>query len=83
MANIAQMINNFNPTTAASLTCTVTGASPKTVIAKVLTAPTITAQNTFDNPTTVKPKAFTTIRMGNGGFTATLAREPVVAIELK
>jgi len=74
---------NLNPTVAASLTCTIAGASPKTVMARALTAPTITAHNTFDNPTSVKPEAFTAIQMGNGGFTATLPAKSVVAIELK
>ncbi len=76
------MLCNLNPTAAASLTCTIAGASPKKVMARVLTAPTITAHNTFENPAAVKPEAFTAIQLAKDGFTATLPAKSVVAVEL-
>ena len=74
---------NLDPSSSASLTCTIQGASPKTVSGQVLTASAMTAHNTFENPNVVKPEPFTAVKIVNGGFTATLSPKSVVAIELK
>ena len=74
---------NLNPTSAASLTCKIEGASPKTVSGQVLTASAMNAHNTFENPNAVKLEPFTAVQIINGGFTATVSPKSVIAIELK
>jgi alpha-N-arabinofuranosidase len=58
-------------------------ASPKTMMARGLTASTITAHNTFDNPSAAKPEPLTTVQLVEGGFSATLPAKSAIAIELK
>lgn len=74
---------NLNPNNPASLTCSIEGASPKTVSGQVLTASAMNAHNTFENPKAVKLESFTDVKIAPGGFTATLPPKSVVALELK
>jgi alpha-N-arabinofuranosidase len=74
---------NLNPTSPADLTCNIQGASPKSISGRVLTAASMTAHNTFTNPTAVKPAAFTTAQIVSGGFAVTLPPKSIVALELK
>jgi alpha-N-arabinofuranosidase len=74
---------NLNPNNPASLTCQIQGATPKTVSGEILTAPEMTAHNTFENPNAVKLEPFTAVQLVSGGFSATLPPKSVVAIELK
>jgi alpha-N-arabinofuranosidase len=48
----------------------------------VLTAPAITSHNTFDQPETVKPVAFTAFRTTENGFTTSLPAKSVVVLEV-
>src|ERR1041384_4203898 len=50
---------NLDPTRAAEITTTLTGATIKSVTGEVLTAPAVNAMNTFEQRETVKPAAFT------------------------
>jgi alpha-N-arabinofuranosidase len=49
----------------------------------VLTAVEINAHNTFDQPTVVKPAAFTGAAIESGSLKATLPPKSVVVLDLK
>jgi alpha-N-arabinofuranosidase len=76
-------ICNLNPNAPAELTCQLLGAKPSAISGRVLTAPTITAHNTFDSPQAIAPDEFTGAKLIDGGFTATLPAKSVVVLELK
>jgi alpha-N-arabinofuranosidase len=73
---------NTDPHHPATLTCTLTGLTAKTVTGRVLTAPEINSINTFDHPDTVKPAAFTGASIGGGNLQLTLPAKSVVVLEL-
>ncbi len=74
---------NLDPNQPAVLACQLPGAKPSKIAGRVLTAPEMTAHNTFDQPQRIKPADFTDCRLTDGGFTATLPAKSVVVLELE
>ena len=74
---------NLNPNSPAEVSCELNGAKATRLSGRVLTAPQITAHNTFDVPETVKPAAFTDFKVTPEGFSVILPAKSVVALEVE
>ena len=74
---------NLNPNSPAEVACELQGASVKQISGRVLTAPEITAHNTFEQPEVVKTAQFTSAKANDNGFSVTLPSKSVVALELQ
>jgi alpha-L-arabinofuranosidase len=74
---------NLNPNAVAEVTCEVQGAKAGRISGRVLTAATIQAHNTFENPDAVKPAGFTDFKAREGGFAVNLPAKSVVALEIE
>lgn len=74
---------NLNPNQPAQLACELKGAKARPISGRVLTAPQMTAHNTFDAPETVKPAPFSAFQATDAGFTTTLPAKSVVVLELE
>ncbi len=73
---------NTNPDAPVEVVCTITGADVKAVAGRILTAGSMTADNTFERPHTVEPKAFTGVSVAGGTVTVTLPALSVVILEI-
>jgi alpha-N-arabinofuranosidase len=73
---------NLNPERAAELAVELRGATLKRVSGRILTAPTITAHNTFEQPDQVAPSEFTGASISNGGVSVKLPGKSVVVLTL-
>ena len=62
---------NLDPKASATVTCDLLGAKARDLKGQVLTSPTITAHNTFDQPDNVKPTEFHDFKVTDHGFTTT------------
>jgi len=67
---------------AITLTCAVRGLKANTVTGQILTADTITAHNTFDEPEKIKPAAFNGATINGDGLSIVLPAKSVVVLEL-
>lgn len=76
-------ICNLNPNQPAEVRGEVRGAKAARMSGRVLTAPTLTAHNTFAQSQQVKPEPFTACSLTSDGFTATLPPKSVVVLELE
>jgi len=76
-------LSNADPNRPTTVSAALTGINGATVTGRVLTAPTITAHNTFDNPNAVTPTAFTGAQVANGTLTVTLPAKSVVMLDIK
>jgi alpha-N-arabinofuranosidase len=74
---------NLNPNAAADVACELQGAKAKSLSGRLLTAATITAHNTFEQPENVQPTAFTACKTTDLGFTATLPAKSVVVLTVE
>jgi alpha-N-arabinofuranosidase len=74
---------NLNPNQSATVSCRMEGATARKITGRVLTAPEITAHNTFEQPEAVKPAVFTAVQAGENGFTTTLPAKSVVVLEIE
>jgi len=74
---------NLDPKNTAELVCEFRGIEATGVSGRVLTAPAITAHNTFDNPQAVKPGPFNAVKLKSDGLTATLPPRSVVVLEIE
>ena len=81
--NLNLTITNLNPSKSAETTCALHGLDIQSVTARVLTADTITAHNTFDEPTVVQPTAFDGFTANGSTLTLDLPPMSVVALEVK
>jgi alpha-N-arabinofuranosidase len=73
---------NCDPNRPMPVSCKLTGVTPKTVKGRILTADTMQAHNTFDNPTAVQPAAFTAFKADGESLTVELPAKSVVVLEL-
>jgi alpha-L-arabinofuranosidase len=73
---------NTNPQQPMPLTCKLVGIAPKNVSGRLLTAPEMTAHNTFDAPNTVHPESFTDAQIEGGALRLTLPPKSVVILDL-
>lgn len=76
-------LSNADPNRPTTVSAALTGINGATVTGRVLTAPTITAHNTFDNPDAVTPAAFTGAQVANGTLTVTLPAKSVVMLYIR
>jgi alpha-N-arabinofuranosidase len=74
---------NLNPNAVAEVTCEVQGAKAGRISGRVLTAATIQAHNTFENPDAVKPAGFTDVKAQEDGFAVNLPAKSVVALQIE
>jgi alpha-N-arabinofuranosidase len=74
---------NLDPKRAADLVCDLHGTTARKVSGRVLTADTITAHNTFEEPNTVRPSVFDDFKLKDGSLTVTLPSKSVVVLEIK
>jgi alpha-N-arabinofuranosidase len=73
---------NTDPNNAVTVTCAVRGLNPKSATGQVLTADTITAHNTFDEPEQIKPTAFNGATINGNDLSITLPAKSVVVLQL-
>jgi len=76
-------LTNLDPNRGASVSVRLQGLQAANVSGRILTANTITAHNTFEQPETVKPAAFTGARIADGALSVTLPSKSVVMLELR
>ena len=74
---------NLDPNRPAPIDCELRGTKASRISGRVLTAPEITAHNTFDQPSRVKPAPFEDAKPSEKGFSATLPPKSVVVIEIE
>jgi alpha-N-arabinofuranosidase len=72
---------NLNPNAPAEVSCELQGAKVEKLSGRILTAPEMTAHNTFDQPDIIKPADFTAFRSSADGFFTTLPPKSVVMLE--
>jgi alpha-N-arabinofuranosidase len=73
---------NADPMKPARVTAKITGQSPKTINARILTTEAMNAHNTFDAPDTVHPTAFTGGKRKGDAWVFDLPAKSVVVAEL-
>jgi len=76
-------ICNLDPKNAANLLCRLEGTGGKSVAGRVLTANSMNAHNTFENPQAIKPAVFDGARLKGDRLTATLPAKSVVVLEIE
>jgi alpha-L-arabinofuranosidase len=59
------------------------GATPRTVKAEILTASALDAHNTFENPDAVHPTRFTGASIKSGRVSLTLPAKSVVVLDVE
>lgn len=73
---------NTDPRHPATVTCKLEGTAPTRVTGRVLTAATMGAHNTFDDPAAVAPAPFTGASLAGSTLTVTLPPMSVVVLSL-
>jgi alpha-N-arabinofuranosidase len=73
---------NTNPDGPVTVACTITGAALKSPTGRILTAPSMTAHNTFDAPHAVEPAPFSGASLSGDHLNVTLPALSVVVLEL-
>ena len=76
-------LSNADPNRPAPINVALTGVAGTTITGRVLTAPTMTAHNNFDNPNAVVPATFTGAQIANGTLSVTLPAKSVVMLDVK
>jgi alpha-N-arabinofuranosidase len=74
---------NLDPNRATTVSATLAGISPAGVTGQILTAPQMTAFNSFDAPEAVAPHAFDGASVAGGALTVMLPAKSVVMLELR
>lgn len=74
---------NLDPNRSSEISTTVAGLSIKNVTGEVLTAPTITVMNTFENPNAIKPTTFSGFKLQGSQLTLSIPAKSVVVLELR
>jgi alpha-N-arabinofuranosidase len=73
---------NTDPDSAATVACSVVGPAPAGVSGRILTAPAMTAHNTFDAPHAVEPAPFQGATLSGSQLSVALPPMSVVVLEL-
>jgi alpha-N-arabinofuranosidase len=76
-------IVNLDPNRAADITTTLAGLAAKSVSGEVLTAASMSALNTFDNPNAVKPARFDGYKIQGSQLTLSIPPKSVVMLALE
>jgi alpha-N-arabinofuranosidase len=74
---------NVDPNQPRTVQADIRGVKVSTVSGRLLTAPTMQAHNTFEQPEAVKPVAFTGARLAGGMLNIELPSKSVVVLELR
>jgi alpha-N-arabinofuranosidase len=74
---------NVDPNQPRTVQADIRGVKVSTVSGRVLTAATMQAHNTFEDPTAVQPVAFTGARLSGGMLNVELPSKSVVVLELR
>ncbi|MBN1414236.1 MAG: alpha-N-arabinofuranosidase [Bacteroidales bacterium] len=74
---------NINPKKDASLTIDLRGIAVKEVTGKIITAPEITAMNSFDSPDAVVPADYNKAKIGKDGIKVQIPAKSIIVLELK
>ena len=74
---------NLHHEEAIDITCELAGMEPKSATGRLVTADTIQAHNTFDNPEVVKPAELTGIKTNGQTLTFTLPARAVAVVAMK
>jgi len=74
---------NLDPNKPTTVSTTLAGITATGVSGRVITAPAMTAINTFDQPNTVVPQAFSGAQVSGNTLTVTLPPKSVVVLDLK
>jgi len=74
---------NLDPNLPAAVTAELVGVQAKAISGRVLTAATMQAHNTFEEPDRLKPAPFVGGQVTDLGFVATLPAKSVVVLELE
>ena len=75
-------LSNADPNRSLEVTCEVRGRKVVEASGRVLTAATVDAHNTFDEPETVRPLPFTAVTLAEQRLTIQLPAKSVVALSL-
>lgn len=73
---------NVHPHQPAEVTCDLQGAKAGKISGRILTAPEMSAHNTFEQPQAVRPMEFSAFKTTETGFSTTLPPKSVVALEI-
>ena len=76
-------IVNLDPNRPAEVSTTVSGSTVKNITGEILTASTMNAMNTFDNPSAIKPGAFSSYKLQGSQLTLSIPAKSVVVLELQ
>lgn len=74
---------NLDPNNDVKLDCKLEGLKPNKVIGRVLTAETMNAHNTFENPDTIKPTTLKNITIKDNLITVTIPSKSVVVLAVQ
>ncbi|MDT8300534.1 MAG: alpha-N-arabinofuranosidase [Sedimentisphaerales bacterium] len=74
---------NLNPNESAELVCELQGTKPSSISGRALTADTLNAHNTFDDPEAVQPDAFDKFDFEDNILTVTLPPSSVVLLGIE
>ncbi len=74
---------NLDPQRASTVTAKLAGAAVKSITGRILTAATMDAHNTFDDPEAVTPMAFTAFDLEGDDLSVTLPAKSVVVLEIE
>jgi alpha-N-arabinofuranosidase len=76
-------VANLDPNRPAPVVCQFTGFTPRQASGRVLTADSISACNTFDQPRTVEPKPLGAVAVAVGRLTVNLPPKSVAVVEVE
>jgi alpha-N-arabinofuranosidase len=74
---------NIDPLNGFALKIDLRGVDAKDITGKILTAPEITAFNTFESPDAVKPAEFNKASIGKDGISVPIPAKSIVVLEIK
>jgi alpha-N-arabinofuranosidase len=74
---------NLDPRKDAEVRCALEGAEPVKATGRILTAKSMTAHNTFENPNEVKPANFNSFNLEGNILTTTLPSKSIVVLEIQ
>jgi alpha-N-arabinofuranosidase len=76
-------MSNLDPNQARTVETELRGMTARAATGRILTAPSITSLNTFEQPDAVRPAPFDGARVADGRLTVTLPPRSVVVLELR
>jgi alpha-N-arabinofuranosidase len=76
-------LTNLRPNDATTVSITLSGVKARNVTGQILTASAINSINTFDQPETVKPRAFTGARVKEDRLNIELPAKSVVFLHVQ